>query len=173
MIGFTELCAGIRKKQVKKLIIFSSYPTDFHKKAHNLLILRSKLSCQCYSIMCSGFPQKSEQTLFSIFRLCSDFCGKLLHIVEKHLDEWLLWIMRGYLHFTAWQSSRYMWKYYLFYYLFCPNTGTKFREPCHSNHVIPLLDFCLPSQWRSILTGRNLHLKGFLGSIHCGTDRGT
>ena len=24
-----------------------------------------------------------------------------------------------------------------FAYLFCPNTGTKFREPYHSNHVIP------------------------------------
>ena len=25
-------------------------------------------------------------------------------------------------------------------YLFCPNTGTKFREPYHSNHVIPHRD---------------------------------
>ena len=24
-----------------------------------------------------------------------------------------------------------------FVYLFCPNTGSKFREPNHSNHVIP------------------------------------
>ena len=24
-----------------------------------------------------------------------------------------------------------------FVYLFCPNTGTKFREPNHSNHAIP------------------------------------
>ena len=24
-----------------------------------------------------------------------------------------------------------------FVYLFCPNTGTKFREPYRSNHVIP------------------------------------
>ena len=24
-----------------------------------------------------------------------------------------------------------------FVYLFCPNTGTKFHEPYHSNHVIP------------------------------------
>ena len=24
-----------------------------------------------------------------------------------------------------------------FAYLFCSNTGTKFREPYHSNHVIP------------------------------------
>ena len=24
-----------------------------------------------------------------------------------------------------------------FVYLFCPNTGTKFREPYHLNHVIP------------------------------------
>ena len=24
-----------------------------------------------------------------------------------------------------------------FVYLFYPNTSTKFREPCHSNHVIP------------------------------------
>ena len=24
-----------------------------------------------------------------------------------------------------------------FVYLCCPNTGTKFREPYHSNHVIP------------------------------------
>ena len=24
-----------------------------------------------------------------------------------------------------------------FVYVFCPNTGTKFREPYHSNHVIP------------------------------------
>ena len=24
-----------------------------------------------------------------------------------------------------------------FVYLFCPNTGTKFREPYHFNHVIP------------------------------------
>ena len=24
--------------------------------------------------------------------------------------------------------------------MFCPNTGTKFREPYHSNHVIPRLD---------------------------------
>ena len=28
-----------------------------------------------------------------------------------------------------------------FVYLFCPNTGTKFREPYHSNHVIPHRDF--------------------------------
>ena len=27
-----------------------------------------------------------------------------------------------------------------FVYLFCPNTGTKFREPYHSNHVIPHRD---------------------------------
>ena len=27
----------------------------------------------------------------------------------------------------------------LFSYLFCPNTGTKFLEPCHSNHMIPRL----------------------------------
>ena len=25
----------------------------------------------------------------------------------------------------------------LFSYMFCPNTGKKFREPYHSNHVIP------------------------------------
>ena len=25
-------------------------------------------------------------------------------------------------------------------YLFCPNIGTKFREPYHSNHVIPHRD---------------------------------
>ena len=24
-----------------------------------------------------------------------------------------------------------------FVYVFCPNIGTKFREPYHSNHVIP------------------------------------
>ena len=24
-----------------------------------------------------------------------------------------------------------------FVYLFCPNIGSKFREPNHSNHVIP------------------------------------
>ena len=24
--------------------------------------------------------------------------------------------------------------------MFCPNTGTKFREPYHLNHVIPRLD---------------------------------
>ena len=24
---------------------------------------------------------------------------------------------------------------------FCPNTGTKFRGPCHSNHVIPHRDY--------------------------------
>ena len=24
-----------------------------------------------------------------------------------------------------------------FVYLFCPNTGTKYHEPYHSNHVIP------------------------------------
>ena len=27
-----------------------------------------------------------------------------------------------------------------FVYSFCPNTGTKFREPYHSNHVIPHRD---------------------------------
>ena len=26
--------------------------------------------------------------------------------------------------------------------MFCPNTGTKFREPYHSNHVIPRLANC-------------------------------
>ena len=31
-----------------------------------------------------------------------------------------------------------------FVYLFCPNTGTKFREPYHSNHVIPRRVLC----WR-------------------------
>ena len=33
--------------------------------------------------MCSSFPHKSEQILFSVFRLCLDFCGKLLYIVEE------------------------------------------------------------------------------------------
>ena len=28
----------------------------------------------------------------------------------------------------------------MFVYLFCPNTGTKFREPYLSNHVIPHRD---------------------------------
>ena len=27
-----------------------------------------------------------------------------------------------------------------FFYMFCPNTGTKFREPYHLNHVIPRLE---------------------------------
>ena len=31
--------------------------------------------------MCSSFPHKSEQILFSVFRLCLDFYGKLLYIV--------------------------------------------------------------------------------------------
>ena len=31
----------------------------------------------------------------------SDFCVKILSIVEKHLDEWLPGIMRVYVHFTA------------------------------------------------------------------------
>ena len=30
-------------------------------------------------------------------------------------------------------------KYNLFSYMFCPNTGMKFREPYHSNHVISRL----------------------------------
>ena len=30
-------------------------------------------------------------------------------------------------------------KYDLFSYMFCPNTVSKFREPHHSNHVIPRL----------------------------------
>ena len=28
-----------------------------------------------------------------------------------------------------------------FVYLFCPKTGTEFREPYHSNHVSPHRDF--------------------------------
>ena len=31
------------------------------------------------------------------------------------------------------------------FYLFCPNTGTKFREPYHSYHVIPHRVFCFGS----------------------------
>ena len=52
-----------------------------------LLIIQSKRSSRSYSTICSCFPHKSEQILFSVFRLCSDFCGKLLYIVEKHLDK--------------------------------------------------------------------------------------
>ena len=37
----------------------------------------------------------------SVFQFCKDFCGKLLHIVEKHLDEWLPGILRWYVHFIA------------------------------------------------------------------------
>ena len=55
----------------------------------------------------SCFPHKSEQILFSVFRLCSDFGGKLLYIVEKHLDERLPGIMKRYVHFIAKRSSRY------------------------------------------------------------------
>ena len=32
-----------------------------------------------------------------------------------------------------------------FVYLFCPNTGTKFRESYHSNQVIPHRDFQVTS----------------------------
>ena len=89
--------------------------------------------------MYSSFPHKSEQILFSVFRLCSNFCGKLLHIKEKNLHEWLPGIMRRYVHFIALYSSRYKWKYNLLSYMFGPNIGTKFREPYHSNHVISRL----------------------------------
>ena len=58
-------------------------------------------SSHSYSTMCSSFPHKSKQVLFSVFQLCSGFCGKLLYIVEKYLDEWLSGIMRGYVHFIA------------------------------------------------------------------------
>ena len=34
-----------------------------------------------------------------------------------------------------------------FVYLFCPNTGTKFREPYHSNHVIPHRETVLTHPW--------------------------
>ena len=39
--------------------------------------------------------------------------------------------------FVLRKSLGYIEKYDKFLYLFCPNTGTKFREPYHPNHVIP------------------------------------
>ena len=39
--------------------------------------------------------------------------------------------------FVLRKSLGYIEKYDKFLYLFCPNTGTKFREPYHSNHMIP------------------------------------
>ena len=87
MIGFTEFRAGIWTKQVNKLITLFLIPNRLSKtKRTYLLIIRSKCSSQRYSTMCSSFPHKSEQILFSVFQLCLDFCGKLLHTVEKHLD---------------------------------------------------------------------------------------
>ena len=90
-------CRYSDKKQVNKLITLFLTPNRFSY----LLIIQSKRSSQSYSTMCRSFPHKSEQILFSVFRLCSNFCGKLLHIVEKHLDEWLPGIMRRYVHFIA------------------------------------------------------------------------
>ena len=93
-----EFRAGIQTKQVNKFITLFLIPNRFSlKKSTYLLIIRSKDSSQSYSTMCSSFPHKSEQILFSVFRLCLDFCGKLLYIVERHLDVWLLGIMRRYM----------------------------------------------------------------------------
>ena len=84
------------------LSYFSLYPTDFHKtKRTYLLIIRSKRSSESYSTMCSSFLHKSEQTLFSVFRLCFYFFGIYPYIVERHLNVWLPGIMRRYVHFIA------------------------------------------------------------------------
>ena len=45
-------------------------------------------------------------------------------------------IIRRYERFVLCKSNGYSEKCDKFVYLFCPNTGTKFREPYHSNHVI-------------------------------------
>ena len=75
-------------KNVNKLITLFLLPNRFSSNKHTyLLLIRSKHSSQSYYSICSCFPQKSEPILFSVFRLCSDFSGKLLYIVEKHLDE--------------------------------------------------------------------------------------
>ena len=44
-----------------------------------------------------------------------------------------------------------------FFYMFCPNTGTKFREPYHSNHVIPRLDLNYKTLGENIM----LHVRPF------------
>ena len=48
------------------------------------------------------------------------------------------------------KSSRYLWKYDLFSYLFCPNVDTKFREAYHSNHVIPRLELTHRDLYKSL-----------------------
>ena len=77
----------------------------------------------------------SKQILFSVFQLCLDFCGKLLHIKEKHLDEWLPGIMRRYAHLL---HNRVGISGNIIYFLI-GLSGMIFREPYHSNHVIPSL----------------------------------
>ena len=163
----------------------NTQPISITKRTY-LIIIRSKRSSQSYSTICNSFSHKSEEILFSVFRLCSvgwldgcfgfngplrqyfslyraasqregergekiaesknvqttptrtyckrnrpfpyyhpncrtprpwkftqnhrttrppplcsDFCGKLLIIVEKNLDEWLSGIMTRYMHFIA------------------------------------------------------------------------
>ena len=43
---------------------------------------QSNIYLKCSSTMYSNFPQKSEQSRNTENNICSDLCGKLLHIVE-------------------------------------------------------------------------------------------
>ena len=82
MIGFTEFCAGIRTKHVRKKIIFPLIPTYYAIKCTYLLIIQANHSSKCFSTMYSNFPQKSKQSRNIEINICSDLCGKLLHILE-------------------------------------------------------------------------------------------
>ena len=72
-------------KQTYHNLLSTQHTFQKTKRTYHLII-RIKRSSPRYSTICSGFPHKSEQISFSVFRLCSDFCGKLLHVVEKDLD---------------------------------------------------------------------------------------
>ena len=83
MIGFTEFRAGIRTKQAYKLITLCHYANVHLKVTSQYVVV---------------FHTSPNKYCFVVFRLCSDFYGKLLHNVEKkHLAECLPGIIRRYI----------------------------------------------------------------------------
>ena len=87
------LCEKMKNLVLEGLLmnLYFKTPSSYIYNVH----LKGSPQCEVVS------PHKSKQILFSVFRLCSDFCEKLLHIVEEHLNEWLPGIMRRYEHLIA------------------------------------------------------------------------
>ena len=90
-------------KQTYHAFLFTQ-PIFTKQSIHTSLLFEANVHLKVtpqYAVVFHSISNKYCFRLFSVFRLCSDFCGKLLLIIEKHLDEWLPGIMRRYVHFIA------------------------------------------------------------------------